>query len=80
MAELQRVIPGAAEVPTLIIWGSKDRLVELSSAEVLSRQLKRSRVVVMDGAGHLPYEECPEEFSLLVNGFLAEHSSVLDGK
>ncbi len=82
MAELKRVLPGAANIPTLIIWGSKDRLVEPSSAQVLNRHLKNSRVIVMEGAGHLPYEECPEEFVSLVNAFLAPHSParVLDGK
>ena len=82
MAELQRVLSGAAEIPTLIIWGSKDRLVELASAQILSRHLKASRVTVMDGAGHLPYEECPEEFIALLKGFLAVHSpaAALDGK
>ncbi len=80
MEELKQVLPRSAEIPTLIIWGSKDRLVELSSAAFLSARLKRSRVVVMHGAGHLPYEECPEEFASLLSGFLAEHSPVLDGK
>lgn len=82
MAELQRVLPGAAEIPTLIIWGSKDRLVELASAQVLNQQVKRSQVAVMEGAGHLPYEECPEEFVSLLNPFLALYSParVLDGK
>jgi pimeloyl-ACP methyl ester carboxylesterase len=74
MTELKQVLRGAAEIPTLIIWGSKDRLVELSSSHVLNEQLERSRVAVMEGAGHLPYEECPEEFVALVNDFLAVHS------
>jgi pimeloyl-ACP methyl ester carboxylesterase len=39
-------------------------------------------MAVIEGAGHLPYEECPEEFARIVGGFLAEHSpaQVLDGK
>lgn len=80
MAELERSLAGASDIPTLIVWGSKDRLVELSSAHILHRHLRRSRLTIMEGAGHLPYEECPEEFASLVNGFLAEHSPVLDGK
>lgn len=82
MAELQRLLPGAAEIPALIIWGSKDRLVEVASAQMLKRQLKKSQVAVMDGAGHLPYEECPEEFVSLLNPFLAQYSPArkLDGK
>jgi len=74
MTELQRVLPGAAEIPALIVWGSKDRLVEPSSAQVLSHHLKGSRVTVIDGAGHLPYEECPDEFIALLTRFLAVYS------
>jgi pimeloyl-ACP methyl ester carboxylesterase len=82
MADLKAVLPAASSVPTLIVWGSRDRLVDSASAEVLARHLKQSRLVVMDGAGHLPYEECPEEFASVVSQFLAEHPSaqVLDGK
>ena len=82
MRELEVDLPKAASVPTLIIWGSKDKVVDPASARMLSRRLKQSRMVVIEGAGHLPYEECPEEFALLVGSFLAEHSpaQVLDGK
>lgn len=74
MAELQRVLPGAAAIPALLVWGSKDRLVEPSSAQELNRQLRKSRAALINGAGHLPYEECPQEFIALINQFLAEHS------
>lgn len=82
MRELEAALPAVAEVPTLIVWGSKDRLVELSSAEILARHLKQCRLVVLEGAGHLPYEECPEAFTAAVSQFLAEHapSPVLGGK
>jgi pimeloyl-ACP methyl ester carboxylesterase len=82
MAELERLLPGAAQIPTLIIWGSKDRLVELTSAQVLKQQLRRSQLAVIEGAGHLPYEECPEEFLSLLSPFLGQYSpaGVLDGK
>jgi pimeloyl-ACP methyl ester carboxylesterase len=82
MRELEQQLPKAANVPTLIVWGSKDRVVDPASAKALSRSFKQCRMVVIEGAGHLPYEECPEEFSSIVGGFLAEHSpaQVLDGK
>jgi len=82
MRELERRLPSAAEIPTLIVWGSKDRVVDPASAKTLSRYFKQSRVVIIEGAGHLPYEECPEEFTSIVGGFLVEHSpaQVLDGK
>jgi pimeloyl-ACP methyl ester carboxylesterase len=82
MRELKQQLPKAANVPTLIVWGSQDRVVDPASAKTLSRYFKHSRMAVIEGAGHLPYEECPEEFARIVGGFLAEHSpaQVLDGK
>jgi pimeloyl-ACP methyl ester carboxylesterase len=82
MDELESALPGAAEIPTMILWGSRDRLVDQASAKVLARHFKRSRLAVIEGAGHLPYEECPEEFAAVVESFLEEFSpaEALDGK
>ena len=80
MDELKVALPSASDIPTLLVWGSKDRLVEQASAEILSRNFKRSRIVVLPGAGHLPYEECPQEFVRVVCAFLDQPAGVLDGK
>jgi pimeloyl-ACP methyl ester carboxylesterase len=82
MRELRRELPKASNIPVLILWGSKDRLVEQSSAEMLSRNFRVNRTVVLDGAGHLPYEEVPEEFCQPVLDFLETYSpaAVRDGK
>jgi pimeloyl-ACP methyl ester carboxylesterase len=82
MAELQSLLPAAADIPTLIVWGTKDRLVEPASAQALARHFNECRTVLIEGAGHLPYEECPEQFASALNAFLAEYSpaQVLDGK
>jgi pimeloyl-ACP methyl ester carboxylesterase len=81
MAELKACLPSAADIPALLIWGSKDRLVERSSADIMARYFKHCSVRIMEGAGHLPYEEFPDEFASLVSGFLAQHPPpVLDGK
>jgi pimeloyl-ACP methyl ester carboxylesterase len=70
MEELQSILPQLSQVPTLLVWGSKDRTVDPASAEPLSRNLQSVQVEIIEGAGHLPYEECPEEFSRIVTGFL----------
>src|SRR5205085_11296483 len=72
MRELEAVLPKILGIPTLFVWGSKDRVVDLHSAEYFGRHFKRLRTVVMSGAGHLPYEECPEEFCRIVADFLTE--------
>jgi pimeloyl-ACP methyl ester carboxylesterase len=75
MEELQRVLPNMAKIPTLLLWGSKDRVVAPASAELLRGHLQCAESLVMKGAGHLPYEECPEEFSRVVLDFFRRHSS-----
>lgn len=56
--------------PILVIWGTKDRLVYLDSAARLVRTLPNAKLVTIEGAGHLPYEERPEEFNAALASFL----------
>ncbi len=46
--------------PTLLVWGDRDRAVSLDSAEVLQHKLRDSRLLVLPGVGHIPFEEMPE--------------------
>jgi len=57
-------------IPTLLLWGSRDRAVYPSSIHQLQRYLKNSAMVMFHGAGHLPYEEVPEEFNRVLCDFL----------
>jgi len=70
LMELARAIPSLANIPTLLIWGSRDPAVYPSSAEPLQRQFRHCELVIMKGVGHLPYEEKPEEFNAAVSDFL----------
>lgn len=45
--------------PTLILWGSRDRLIPPRTAEALQGAIAGSRVVVLRGLGHVPHEEDP---------------------
>jgi len=58
------------EMPTLLLWGSLDRTVPVASAVELQKHLPNSRLTIIEGSGHLPYEESPEEFNREVLGFL----------
>jgi pimeloyl-ACP methyl ester carboxylesterase len=58
------------QVPTLLIWGSRDGAVDPASAELLRRSLPSCRLEVLPGIGHLPFEECPEVFNRLVLDFI----------
>lgn len=62
LRELKSLLPKLASIPTLFMWGAEDRAVSVSSLEPLARYFSKSKQVVFPGVGHLPYEECPEEF------------------
>jgi pimeloyl-ACP methyl ester carboxylesterase len=70
LVELEALLPKLAEVPTLLMWGSKDPAVYASSMEPLARHFANVQTVVFPGIGHLPYEECPEEFNRALIDFL----------
>src|SRR5262249_43481167 len=74
MKKLEARFPAISNVPTLIIWGSRDRVVDPATAQHLRRYFKNVQTAVICGAGHLPYEECPDEFCSIVNQFLARVS------
>lgn len=49
------------KTPTLIVWGNEDRVINYMSAEVLYKLLPHSRVLIMNGIGHMPMLEAPEQ-------------------
>jgi pimeloyl-ACP methyl ester carboxylesterase len=57
-------------IPTLLIWGYQDVRSPLSVAEDLRMAITGSRLVVIDGAGHLSHAEAPERFNGEVRQFL----------
>jgi pimeloyl-ACP methyl ester carboxylesterase len=70
LQQLEMTLPQVANVPTLLMWGSNDTAVYASSAKPLMRFFRNSRLIVFPGIGHLPYEECPEEFNKALLEFL----------
>jgi len=70
LRELEATLPRLAGVPTLLMWGSKDSAVYASSAAPLAKYFPNSESIVFPGIGHLPYEECPEEFHRALIEFL----------
>jgi len=64
-----------AEIPkikarSLLIWGTRDGAVDVRSAEALKQRLPQCRLSLIEGAGHLPFEETPEQFNRLVLDFV----------
>jgi pimeloyl-ACP methyl ester carboxylesterase len=70
LKELEQLLPKLRNLPALLVWGDKDPAVYVSSMEPLARNFCDVKKVVFRGVGHLPYEECPEEFNQAVIQFL----------
>lgn len=47
--------------PTLIVWGDKDRAINVATADVLHKLMPHSQVIIMPGIGHLPMVERPRQ-------------------
>jgi pimeloyl-ACP methyl ester carboxylesterase len=71
LQELEALLPKLGAIPTSLMWGSKDPAVYFSSMEPLARFFPNAEKVVFPGVGHLPYEECAEEFNQALVRFLA---------
>lgn len=64
---------GGPKVPVLVIHGDKDLVVPVGNSRRLVDMLKGAgKLVVMEGCGHIPQEERPEEFCKIVRNFLDE--------
>ncbi|MBV8855987.1 MAG: alpha/beta fold hydrolase [Acidobacteria bacterium] len=57
-------------VPTLIVVGSEDAVTPPADAEAMGAKIEGSRLVVVEGAGHLSNVERPGEFNRALAEFL----------
>lgn len=57
-------------VPTLILHGREDHLVNVSGADKFHEAIAGSREIIYDGVGHLPQEEIPERSAEDLRAFL----------
>jgi pimeloyl-ACP methyl ester carboxylesterase len=59
------------KVPVQLIWGADDPLFPVAHAARAHSLIERSRLTVIEGAGHTPQAERPEEFNRVLHNFLA---------
>ena len=61
----------AAEVPTMLVWGSADSVIPVSHAVAAHELIPGSRLEVLDGVGHLLPVEAPDRLAELISDFVA---------
>jgi abhydrolase domain-containing protein 6 len=64
---------GEVKVPTLIIWGRHDQLLDVSCVPVLEAGIAGSVSHIFDHVGHVPMIEDPKATAAVMKGFLAKH-------
>ena len=45
------------KAPTLIIWGDQDKLIHVSAAEIFHKAISGSKLLILNGTGHMPMME-----------------------
>jgi pimeloyl-ACP methyl ester carboxylesterase len=68
-SDLQGTLP-RLKAPTLLIWGSKDPIMEEDVRQTLRTALPAAKVKVFDGLGHNPFWEDPRGVAEVINEFL----------
>ncbi|WP_260580824.1 alpha/beta fold hydrolase [Sphingopyxis sp. PET50] len=64
---------GKVTVPTLIIWGRHDKLIDVSCVAVLEAGIAGSRSHIFDHVAHVPMMEDPKATAEVQREFLAKH-------
>jgi pimeloyl-ACP methyl ester carboxylesterase len=62
---------GRIDVPTLVLVGQHDRVCPPSDSRILADGIPEAVYVEVSDAGHLPNQERPEAFNLVVGDWLA---------
>jgi pimeloyl-ACP methyl ester carboxylesterase len=56
--------------PTLILWGDKDKLIDVENVQSFEKDIKNSQSVIFPNVGHVPMEEVPHLVSKEMLEFL----------
>ena len=57
-------------IPVLVVTGDDDRIVPTESTIQLAERIPGAQLVVFNECGHVPQEECPDQFMDALQGFL----------
>jgi pimeloyl-ACP methyl ester carboxylesterase len=63
---------GGVQTEALIVWGRRDLIVPVEVGEQYARALPRSRLSVVEGAGHFIEMEQPEALAKLIVPFATQ--------
>ena len=59
-------------MPTLVVWGERDRILPVSQARAALARLPNGSLEIIPDCGHLPQVEWPDRFVRALDGFLGD--------
>lgn len=60
----------AKGMPTLIIWGRRDRVIPVRHAHIAHEAMPGSTLEIFERSGHFPHHDTPDRFAAVVEDFL----------
>lgn len=60
----------SSRLPLLVVWGEKDVILPLPTRGPIIKARPDASLAVIEGAGHLPFQEKPEQTAAAIEGFL----------
>ena len=60
------------KIPTLVVWGVRDRVFPQSQAKEAVAQLPEGSLSLVPECGHMPHVEYPDSFLAALEDFLGE--------
>jgi pimeloyl-ACP methyl ester carboxylesterase len=60
------------KAPTLILWGDKDKVVDISSVQVFEKGLINHKTIIIKDCGHVPMMEKPQETAIQYIDFIKD--------
>ena len=58
------------KMPTLVVWGGRDRVFPESQAREAAARLQEGSLAIIPDCGHMPHVECPDRFLAALDAFL----------
>ncbi len=60
----------SVKIPTLVVWGTRDRVFPQSQATEAVVHLPEGSLALIPDCGHMPHVECPSRFLAVLDEFL----------
>ncbi len=70
LADDLTLVAKSINIPTLIIWGEEDRVLNVANAYELQKLIKHSQLLIFKECGHMVAMEYPKKFAATIDKFL----------